>query len=312
MPDSLLRLRAANPARVDEDHGSGPVAQAALERILADPGPSPAPASAQRRRLPRGLTLVLTAMLLGAGAAAAATDPFGWWSPNPGTAKFGINPARRVPTPTAQKIACRRRSSGGFLCEPRGSGQHYMRIDAIQPPQARSLFSRTHFNAAISQQLAAGKITAAVAARFRADVARVPDSFFTELRLASNFVTYGAGQDGTGRELVPPIGIPSLLVCEDAGPALTCQDLNGDQHAPVGAGIYQAQQTAGWRTAPPHRRDFALPPGISSFTTAEYRLLRDLATGSGSSGSSTRSSSSSAGRGQAAHQRACLMPTRHC
>jgi hypothetical protein len=65
------------------------------------------------------------------------------------------------------------------------TGQGYVKIDAIQPPQAASLFIRSHFNAVIAKQLAAGKMTGAVAARFRADVANVPDSFFTKLRVAS-------------------------------------------------------------------------------------------------------------------------------
>jgi hypothetical protein len=116
------------------------------------------------------------------------------------------------------------------------TGQGYVKIDAIQPPQAASLFIRSHFNAAIAKQLAAGKMTGAVAARFRADVANVPDSFFTKLRVASEFGTYAGGPDGPGKELVPPIGVPDFLVCENAGAALSCQDLNGDQHVPLGAG----------------------------------------------------------------------------
>ncbi len=300
-PDSLSRLRASNPARVKEGHGSRPLAQAALERILADPGP-PTISARHRRRSPRGLTLVLAAMLLGAGAAAATTDPFGWWSPNPDTARYGIDPARRVRTPKPQEISCRRQSSGGFRCAPGGSGQHYMKFDAIQSPAVLA-FSRVHLNAAITQQLAAGNITPAAAARYRADVARVPDSFFTEMRLAGRFGTYGVGEDGPRGELVPPIGIPTLLVCENAGSALSCQDLNGDQRAPVGAGVYQAERAADWRPAPPHRRDFALPPGMSSFTKAEDQLLADLLRAATSSSSVTSSSSSSTAPARAAPRR---------
>lgn len=284
MPDSLSRLRAANPARTEDELGGGAVAQAAIERILADPGTTASSASVRRGRLPRGPILVLAAMLLGAGAAVATTDPFGWWSSNPETARYRLDPARRVRTPNAQEISCRRQSGGGFRCAAGGSGQRYMQIDALKLPEPGSVFSRAHFNAAITQRLAAGKMTAALATRFRADVAAVPASFFTELRLISRFGTFGGG---LGR--VPPIGIPEFLVCENAAAALSCQDLNGDQHAPVGAGVYLAQRAANWRPAPPHRRDFAFPPGFS-FTEAEYRLLIDVATPASAGPTSSASS----------------------
>jgi hypothetical protein len=56
---------------------------------------------------------------------------------------------------------------------------------------------------------------------------------------------------------------------------LTCSNLNGDNAAPVGAGVYMAEPTAHWRPAPASREDAALAPGIT-FTAAEYRLLIDL------------------------------------
>jgi hypothetical protein len=55
---------------------------------------------------------VLAATLIVGGAAFAATDPLGWWSANPGEARYGANPAIRVRTPTIQQINCRARSTG--------------------------------------------------------------------------------------------------------------------------------------------------------------------------------------------------------
>jgi hypothetical protein len=286
MPDSLSGLRAANPARVDDRRGGSVVAQATLERILADRGTTATTASPRRGRWPRGLALVLAAMLLGAGASVGATDPFGWWSANPDTAMYGVTPATHVRTPSAQEIGCRPGSAGGVRCGAGGPGRRYMKIDAIRPPAFGSEFSRARFTAAITQQLAAERISAAQAARFRDDLARVPDGLFTKLRLASHFGTYGGGPDANGRQLVPPAGVPEFLVCQDAGPALSCQDLNGDLHAPAGAGVYMAEPTSDWRPAPPRRQNTPLPPGISRFTPAEYRLLIDIAraaTGSSSS-----------------------------
>ena len=60
-----------------------------------------------------------------------------------------------------------------------------------------------------------------------------------------------------------------------AASGLSCQNLNGDEHAPVGAGIYGALPTRSWRyeRVPPENSN--LPPGVT-FTRAEYRVLFDL------------------------------------
>ena len=293
-PDAVARLRAVNPVAVDEDLGRTELARAALARILADPAAPDDPPRADRRaradraahrpradraarrrswRSPRGLALVLAAVALGGGAALAASDPFGWWNANPGEARYGANPALHVRTPTAPVISCRARAVGGFRCVPSRSGQRYALIDAIQPP---TTLTRAGVLTDISRELAAGKLSPAAAARQRADVAAVPDSFFREWQLASRFGTYGGGVQGPdGRTLVPPSGVPEFLVCEDAGAALSCQDLSGDRAAPVGAGVYEAEQAPNWRPAPPSRQSFALPPGIK-FTAAEYRLVIDM------------------------------------
>lgn len=277
--DVLARLRAADPASVDESRGRSPGARAALRRILDEPVASPgrwSPDRGSRRqwaRPPRGLALVLAALLLGGGAAFAATNPLGWWSSNPSEAKYGANPALHVRTPTIQQIGCQTQSARQFRCAAWQSGQRYVLQDAIRGPIA---FTRAKFTAAIAQALAAGRITTAQAAKFRADLAAVPDSFFREYEAASRYGTYGGGAEApNGRYLVPPPGVPEFLVCENAGTALSCQDLNGDNAAPVGAGVYIAEPAKDWRPAPPGRQNLSLPPGIS-FTTAEYRLLIDM------------------------------------
>ena len=288
--DTLTRLRAANPAPVRPDHGRDPVARAALERIIADPAP---PRSWRRGRGPRRLVLVLAVLVLGAGGAVAATDPLGWFSSNPGEARYGANPMLHVRTPTAQEIRCRpsatsgsfscteqhercgQSSIGRFRCVLSGSGLAYDKFDAIQAPVGSS-FSRGTLLAYIAHARGTGAMSATAAATFRADLARVPDSFFTEYRLASRYGTYGYGSSNRhGQNLVPPPGQPNILVCQNAGPGLSCRDLNGDLNAPIGAGVYGARPGPGWRVAPPQTQSGGLPPRIH-FTRAEYQVLIDM------------------------------------
>lgn len=292
-PDPLARLRAANPAPVKPDQGRDPVAQAALKRIIADPHAAAPPSRRHgRSRTPRRLALVLAVMVLGSGGALAATDPMGWWSANPTDAKYGANPAQHVPTPAAQEIRCRPAggvrfrcaaerqvcgptATGGFRCVLTGTGMAYTKLAAIPRPVG-SLFSRRFLLAYITAALSKGTMSATEAAKFRGDLAHAPDSFFTEYRLASRFGTFGAeSSNSRGQSAVPPPGEPNILVCENAGRALSCQNLNGDLHAPIGAGIYGAQVTPAWRVAPARRQDTGLPPGIH-FTRAEYQVLIDM------------------------------------
>lgn len=292
-PDTMARLRAANPARVRPEQGVDPVAQAALVRIVADSGRGASPPPTPKRLRSSRLVPVLLVMVLGAGSALAATDPLGWLSSNPGEAMYGANPALHVRTPSAQQIRCHRSTSassfrctaqreqcgpvaaGRFRCAVTGDGLAYTKIDAIRAP-AGSSFSRARFLSFIAAAVADGTMSATHATKFRTDLARVPDSFFTEYQLASRYGTYSSGSSNSrGQTLVPPPGEPSLLVCETASPGLSCQDLNGDLTAPIGAGVYSAQFGPGWRVAPPQRQHAGLPPGIH-FTPAEYQVLIDM------------------------------------
>lgn len=297
--DELARLQAVNPVPVEPDRGLTPAATAALDRILQEPIDGAREArpdgGSHAHRVGRRITdgpsrplIVVLAALVTAGAAFAATDPLGWWSSNPTYAKYGSNPAVHVRTPTAREIACTR--SGGVLrCSPasyelpsgiglvnghRSTAQLYTFFDAIRPPAPG--LTRHAFLAYIARRREAGAMSATQAARFRADIAAVPDSFFTELERGSRFGTYGVGgETRNGLTLVPPPGIPSLVVCEPANRGLSCQDLNGDEHAPIGAGVYGAMTARNWRYERVPPENWNLPPGFS-FTRAEYRVLGDM------------------------------------
>jgi hypothetical protein len=270
-PDTLSRLRAANPAPVDHELGRGVTAQATLERIISEPPSSPQPTARRvRLRLPRGgLGVTLAVLCLGGGAALAATNPFGWWSSNPSAARYAVDTHVLVRTPTQQQVSCHAAGSG-FVCSPGGSGQQYRFVDRVRFPSRVNMITRAVFVKGIAHGQATHRITSAVAARLRADVAAVPDSFFTEFRLALHYATVS-----TGNGRVPPPGVPEFLVCRNSGSTLSCQNLNGDSHAPIGAGIYGAVPAPDWRPNPHSQSSYGLPPGIS-FTPTEYRLLIDL------------------------------------
>jgi hypothetical protein len=275
-PDTLRRLRAANPVPVQVDRGHTPRARETLDRIVAEPSSTEQrPPKRIRPRLSRGgLGVVVAVALVGGGAAVAATNPFGWWSANPDTAKYAVNPTTHVPTPSAAAIRCRTTANSAPACSSAGSGQLYTRIDTIKAPPANAL-SRANFLKQIALAEAAHRLSAAKADQFRHDLAQVPDSFFDKLRVALRYGTYSGGASN-GR--VPPQGVPEFLVCGQNGSALTCRDLNGDQGAPIGAGVYMAQPGRDWRPAPPQRTDAVLPGGLR-FTPAEYRVLEDVVAG---------------------------------
>lgn len=289
----MTRLRAANPARERPEQDLDSVAQAARARILADSDTGASPSPRPKRLRSSRLVPVLLVMVLGAGGALAATDPLGWWSSNPSEARYGANPALHVRTPSAEHIRCHRSAgasdfrctaqrescgpgaAGRFGCVVTGAGLAYTKFDTIRPP-AGSAFSRVRFLSSLAIEVTHGTISAAHAATLRADLARVPDAFFSELRLASRYGSYSSGSENSrGQTLVPLPGEPNLLVCETASAGLSCQDLNGDLSAPVGAGVYSAEAGRGWRVAPPQHEQFGLPPGIH-FTPAEYQVLTDM------------------------------------
>lgn len=120
--------------------------------------------------------------------------------------------------------------------------------------------------------------------RLRAALAAVPDSFFIKLRIASRFGTFGAGPE-RGSELAPPAGVPVFLVCEQAGSSLSCQNLDGDRDAPLGAGVYQAMRAPDWRVVQVTGQRSPLPPGIG-FDAAEERVLSVLLEGASTGGGS--------------------------
>jgi hypothetical protein len=281
-PDALSRLKAANPAPTQPALGRSAAAQTLLHRLLEleDAPPTAAPRSPRTRRLPRGgLGIILAALVLGVGGALAATNQFGWWSPNSDTARYAVDPAVHVRTPRAAEITCHL-SRGALTCSPARispptapppSGQLYTQAGTVQMPGHPGAFTRANLSRAITRAQAEHLMSSATATRFRRDLAAVPDSFFTEFRLAMRYQSVGGGN---GR--LPPPGIPQFLICRLLAGAFSCQDLNGDAHAPVGAGIYMALPARDWRAAPPHQQRSALmPPGIS-FTRTEYQLLIDL------------------------------------
>jgi hypothetical protein len=277
-PASLSRLARSNPVLVNDELGRTADAQATLSLILAsEQSISARGVPGWRRR--RLVVLVLAAMLLAAGAAVAATDPFGFWrSANPGTAMYGANPGRRVRTPTVYAVRCQRITATGFRCGPRLHGRPYSLIDQIQAPPPPNSFDREAIHRAFAHAVASGGISRETARRVDADLARVPDSFFAKYREYARFGTYSGGPHAAhgGKQLVPPPGVPSFLACQPAGALLTCQDLNGDENAPVGSGVYMAQLSPGWIPAPAHQHDPYSPTGRPVFSSAEYRLLRDL------------------------------------
>jgi hypothetical protein len=290
--DTITGLRALNPVIAEPDRGKEPVAQAALQRILE--ASAPQPTSPPRRGMtPRGLVLVLAVLLVGVGGALAAADPMGWWSTNPSEAHYRVSTTVRVSTPTARQIRCRADGRGHFscaaetdrcyqigqqppFCKLSGRGLPYTKIDTIHARPRNSILSRAGFERAISKGLAARTMTEVQAAQIRSDLARVPDSFFTEMRLANRYGTYGAGGPTRhGKVLVPPAGQPTMLVCNQTAARINCQNINGDTAAPIGAGVYAAIQQKNWRWVNAPRYTGGLPPGIH-FTHAEDQVLIDL------------------------------------
>lgn len=289
LPPTLERLARANPVHPDDELGQSPVARAALERILATERSAPGRRRRARRHGRRMLIVVVAALLLAVGGAVAATDPFGLFrSPNPGTAVFGVDSSRHVTPPGVPSIGCPHATEQTLACGAHLGGQRYTLMDHVW---SNPNLNRTQMLAAIRQERRAGQISAAGARQLDADIAAISDAFIARFNLMMHFGTYSAGF-GSGAK-VPPLGVPSLLVCESAGPALRCRDMNGDDSAPVGAGIYAAVPAPDWRPAPPHQPDsgYQLEVAILGHppTAAELRFEIDLARYGTTSGSSSSS-----------------------
>jgi hypothetical protein len=279
LPPTLERVARANPARADDELGRAPDARAGLERILATERPARDRRAQRRGR--RVLIVAFAALLLAAGAAFAATDPFGLFaSPNPGTAIFGVDPSRHVAPPTAFRIACPHPSEATFTCGARlGGAQRYVLLDHVEP--SGPPLTRPGMQAAIRGELRRGQLGAEQAARLRTDLGAVSDQFLDRLNVLLRFgtLTTNLTPEGT-RRMAPPVGVPSLAVCEPAGRLLRCRDLNGDSAAAVGSGIYQAVPDADWRPAPAHQPDPSAQLEVAILghppTAPEERFLIDL------------------------------------
>jgi hypothetical protein len=285
LPPTLERVARSNPVRPDDELGLEPDAQAGLARILATEPP------VQRRHVARRshrvLIVALAALLLLAvGGGLAATDPFGMFrSPNPGSALYGVDSSRHVKPPTAYWIQCPQTTGNAFRCGAALSGTRYQLIDHVESNNVSAL-TRANLKTAIRQARARGQISDATAKRFDHDLAAVPDSFLAALRTMARYQ-----QLGTSMSRVPPAGVPAVIVCEPADRNLSCQDLNGDQNAAVGSGIYTAVPEPGWRPAPQQQPDpgWALEVAILGHppTAAELRLEEDLLMAATESSSTT-------------------------
>jgi hypothetical protein len=281
MTPTLERLTRANPVRPDDELGRTPAAQATLERILATERPA---AQHMRRRRGHGhrLAVVLvTALLVAVGGAVAATDPFGLFrSPNPGSAVFGIDPSRHVRPPTTPDIGCPRTSALSFACRAGVSGQRYRLIEHVWSPGPR--LTRGYMLRALRQEARKGQLSAQGEKRLEQDIAAVSDQFLARFSDMMRFGTFSTSLTPTGNGArVPPAGVPSLLICEPAGLALRCRDMNGDDSAPVGGGIYAAVPASDWRPAPPEQPDSGWDLEVAILghvpTAAELRFEVDLA-----------------------------------
>jgi len=280
---SLARLAAANPAAVDQRRGLTPPAQDMLARILSTERESVRRFPRPRRRVVA--VLVAATVLAGCGAALRAADPFGFWrSSAPGTARFGVSPGDHVVAPAASAIACRVTTAATLACAPGGGGVRYSMIHDSTFDGVPAWFSRASALRAVAKDLAAGHLSARSASRLRKDMTAVPASFFPDFRELGRFQTIRSGNGPGATERVPPHGVPLLIACEQLQAAIDCEELNGDEATPVGAGIYAAVPEPNWitiRSPGPNAELRAAQRLIVAvfghpLTRAELRLLLDL------------------------------------
>jgi len=280
MTPTLERVARANPVRPDDQFGHGALAQATLERIVAAERPAARTRRRPRRHGHRLAIVLVAALLLAVGGAVAATDPFGLFrSPNPGSAVFGIDPSRHVNPPTAPTIGCPHTAPQTFTCGTGLPGQRYRLTEHVWNP-GRPL-TRRYMLGALRKEVRQGHLSVQGEKRLEQDIAAVSDQFVARFNDMMRFGTFSTSLTPTGSGArVPPTGVPSLLVCESAGAALRCRDMNGDDSAPVGGGIYAAVPARNWRPAPPRRPDpgWDLEVAILGHapTAAELRFEIDL------------------------------------
>jgi hypothetical protein len=277
---SLVRLSRANPAPVEEERGRSVDAQAALARILATER-APASRRGVRWRRHKVMILAFAALLIIGGGAVAATDPLGIFrSPNPGSAIFGVDPNRHVTPPQVQQIDCPASGSHSLRCGPGLGGQRYELLDHVQSNGSQNL-TRGRMQSALAQERRSGRLTAAGARRLAADIAALSDSDLAGLRALWRFGMMSTGPVIVGgRAVAPPPSVPALIVCQNAGTALSCRDLNGDDNAPIGSGIYQALPAPDWRPAAAQQPDpnWSLEVAILGHppNQAQLRFMIDL------------------------------------
>ncbi len=278
LPPALERVARANPAKPDDELGRSPAAQAVLARILAT---EPRAQRRRTRRYGHRLAIVLVAaLLLAVGGAVAATDPFGLFrSPNAGSAVFGIDPSRHVKPPAESSIGCPAVSAQTFVCGAGLSGQRYALVDDVWNPGPP--LTRSYMLGALRKEARQGQLSAQGEKRLQDDIAALSDQFLARFSEMMRFGTFSTSFGPTGtRARVPPAGVPSLLVCEPAGASLRCRDMNGDDSAAVGSGIYAALPAPDWRPAPPQRPDSTWDLEVAILghppTAAELRFEADL------------------------------------
>lgn len=276
LPPSLERLARSNPVLADDDLGRRPAAQSTLTEIMAT-----VPPPARRRlsmRSHRMVAVATASLLLGTGAAVAATDPFGLWrSSRPDTARYAVDTSNQVRGATPPIVHCAPAAAEPLHCAARQTGQIYARVDGVAAP---SEFTRAGLTAALLRAAERGQVTPAAEQRIRSDLAAVSNGFLARLNELMRFGTTGGGETR-----VPPPGVPMWVVCQPAGAALDCQDLNGDEHVAVGAGVYMALPAHDWAPVPATGSDAAAATDRlitavlgGPMTAPEQRVLRDLAT----------------------------------
>lgn len=195
--------------------------------------------------------LVLMLVMVGAGLAATGVGIFGWLSGGErGEARFSVDAGRIYDGPAPETVGCGVGAAGALSCRVGGGGDRvYDLLERVDRPP--SLTRQTVFELLATEE-AAAHVSPDRAAEIRVLVLGVPDDFFEKVSTLLALQSIGAsGTTVTGGELVPPAGVPLLVVCEQTGEALSCRDLAGAGAVAVGAPVYRLRETPDWAPAPP-------------------------------------------------------------